>query len=222
MHARVGFGAGRISILQYLESPDSLTRSICLSNVGWMGYEVEVKYRSVDHGLLGQRLTALGASQVGSVGQVDVYLKHPARDFATTNEAFRVRSIGEENRITYKGPRRPGPTKTREEIEIRFADGEEATRQLLDLFKLLGFVPAATIRKTRTSFLLNRAGHSLEVVLDRADGLGDFAEVETLASSEPELPAAQSAVLALAAELGLTEPEPRSYLRMALESQHSA
>ncbi len=219
MHARIGFVAGCISVSQYLEPHDSLTRSICPSNVGWMGYEVEVKFRSVDHAVLEQRLTALGASRVGSVRQVDVYLKHPARDFALTNEAFRVRSIDDENRITYKGPRRTGPTKTREEIEIRFVDGEEAARQLLDLFKLLGFAPVATIRKTRTSFLLNRAGHSLEVVLDRADGLGDFAEVETLASSEPDLPAAQSAVLALATELGLTDSEPRSYLRMALESQ---
>jgi adenylate cyclase, class 2 len=183
-----------------------------------MGYEVEVKYRSVDHGLLEQQLTAQGASQRGSVRQVDLYLNHPSRDFATTNEAFRIRSIGEENRITYKGPRRPGPTKTREEIEIRFADGEVAAGQLLELFKLLGFRPVATIRKTRTSFLLDRAGHSLEVTLDRADGLGDFAEIEALASSELEVPAAQSAVLALATELGLTELEPRSYLRMLLES----
>jgi adenylate cyclase class 2 len=197
---------------------DRLTRSISLSNVTSMGYEVEVKYRSVDHSQLEQRLTALGASPAPSICQIDLYLNHPSRDFAATNEAFRIRSIGEENRITYKGPRRPGPTKTRKEIEIRFTDGDSAAAQLLDLFKLLGFRPVATIRKTRTSFLLKRAGHSLEVALDRAEGLGDFAEIETLAPSEPDLPAAQSAVLALAAELGLTEVEPRSYLRMALES----
>ena len=42
--------------------------------------------------------------------------------------------------------------------------------------------------QTRTSFLLNRAGQSLEVALDRAEGLGDFAEIEALAASEPDLP----------------------------------
>jgi adenylate cyclase, class 2 len=182
-----------------------------------MGYEVEVKYRSVDHALLAQRLAALGAIEAGSVDQVDIYLCHPARDFAVTNEAFRLRSIGDENRITYKGPRKPGPTKTREEIEVRVADGHAAAGQLLHLFELLGFRPAATIRKRRTSFRVNRERQSLEVALDRAESLGDFAEIEALALSEPDLPAAQSAVLALAAELGLTEVEPRSYLRMVLE-----
>jgi adenylate cyclase, class 2 len=184
-----------------------------------MGYEVEVKYRSVDHGHLEWQLTALGATRSASVRQVDVYLNHPSRDFATTNEAFRLRAIGDENRITYKGPRRPGPTKTRKEIEIRFADGAHSAGQLLDLFVLLGFRPVATVSKTRTPFLVTRAGHSLEVTLDRADGLGSFAEIETLAESEPGLPAAQSAVLALAAELGLTDIEPRSYLHMVLDSQ---
>ena len=184
-----------------------------------MGFEVEVKYRSVNHGVLEQRLAELGALPAGSVLQVDTYLCHPARDFTVTNEAFRVRSIGDENRITYKGPRRPGPTKTREEIEIRFADGEQTTGQLLHLFELLGFRPAATIRKERTSFQVNRAGRTLEVSLDRTEGLGPFAEVEALAASEPDLPAAQAAVLALAAELALTEVEPRSYLRMVLETK---
>jgi adenylate cyclase class 2 len=182
-----------------------------------MGYEVEVKYRAVDHGLLERRLAALGAARAESVHQVDVYLNHPARDLAATNEALRVRSWGDENRITYKGPRKPGPTKTREEIEIPFAGGDHALGQLLDIFNVLGFRPVATIRKTRTSFTVDRAGHSLEVALDDAEALGDFAEIETVVSSETDLPAAQSAVLALAAELGLTAVEPRSYLRMALE-----
>ncbi len=196
-----------------------MTSSLWLSNVSCMGYEVEVKYRSVDHALLEQRLIALGASRTPTVRQVDVYLNHPSRDFAATNEAFRLRTIGDENRITYKGPRRPGPTKTRKEIEIRAADGASAAGQLLELFVLLGFRPVATVRKTRTPFLMSRAGHSLEVTLDRADGLGDFVEIEALAESETDLAAAQSAVLALARELGLTDVEPRSYLRMVLDSQ---
>ncbi len=213
---------GRIRVAQYLEPPELLTRMTCPSTVGFMGYEVEVKYRSVDHALLERRLIALGAARSHSVRQADIYLKHPSRDFAMTGEAFRVRSVGVENRITYKGPRKPGPTKTRKEIEIRFADGEEAASQLLGLFDLLGFQPAATVRKSRTSFVLERAALSLEVVLDRAEGLGDFAEIETLAPSEADLPAAQAAVLALAAELALTEVEPRSYLRMTLESRKSS
>jgi len=184
-----------------------------------MGFEVEVKYRSVDHAVLVQRLDEFGAHPAGNVGQEDTYLRHPARDFAVTNEAFRVRSIGDENVITYKGPRRPGPTKTREEIEVSFADGKQTTAQLLRLFELLSFRPAAVIRKERTTFHVSRAGRTLQVALDRVLDLGDFAEIEALVDTEADLPEAQAAVLALAADLGLTQLEPRSYLRMVLESK---
>ena len=123
----------------------------------------------------------------------------------------------QENRITYKGPRRSGPTKTREEIEISVADGDEAFGQLLWLFENLGFRPIATIRKRRTPFHLSNHQHHLEVTLDQAEGLGDFAEIESMAASESDLPAAQAAVLTLAKQLGLTEVELKSYLRMMLD-----
>ncbi len=152
----------------------------------------------------------------------DVYLNHPARDFARTNEAFRIRRIGDENRITYKGPRRSGPTKTREEIEIPFAPGPDRFQQLLRLLENLGFRPVATVRKHRQTFHLNFQEHELEILLDTAEGLGPFAEIEALASSEADLPAAQQAVLALAGLLGLTSVEPRSYLRMILQNRDSA
>jgi adenylate cyclase class 2 len=182
-----------------------------------MGYEVEVKYRLVDHDQLERRLAEQGAAREPVITQEDVYLSHPSRDFAVSNEALRIRRIGVENRITYKGPRLSGPTKTREEIEIAVTSGEGAFNQLVRLFENLGFRPVATVRKSRTPFHLNRQGLAVEVVLDRAVGLGDFAEIEALAATKSELPAAQAAVLALAQELGLTEVEPRSYLRMLLE-----
>ena len=140
-------------------------------------------------------------------------------DFALTNEALRLRRIGEENRITYKGPRREGPTKTRTEIEVTVAAGADAFQQLARLFEVLGFRSVATVRKTRTTFHLVHSAHQMDVSLDHAQGLGDFAEIEILAAGESDLPAAQAAVLALAAELGLTEVEPRSYLRMVLETR---
>ena len=184
-----------------------------------MGYEVEVKYRLVDHDQLERRLAERGAVREPEINQEDIYLSHPSRDFAASNEALRIRRIGAENRITYKGPRLSGPTKTREEIEIAVTSGDVAFQQLLRLFENLGFRPVATIRKSRTPFHLNHDGRAVEVVLDRALGLGNFAEIEVLAATESELPAAQAAVLALADELGLTEVEPRSYLRMTLEAR---
>ncbi len=187
-----------------------------------MSYEVEVKYRLADPDQLHRRLAARGAAGRPAISQEDTYLSHPSRDFAVTNEALRLRRIGGENRITYKGPRKSGPTKTREEIEIVVAPGDDAWRGLLRLFEALGFLPVATIRKRRTPFHLIANRHDVEVAIDQAEGLGDFAEVETLAATDADLPAAQAAVLAVAEQLGLTEVEPRSYLRMTLDEWRPA
>jgi adenylate cyclase, class 2 len=184
-----------------------------------MGYEVEIKYRLVDHDQLERRLVERGADREPVITHEDIYLSHPSRDFALTNEAFRIRRIGAENRITYKGPRLNGPTKTREEIEISLASGDVAFNQLLRLFENLGFRQVATVRKSRAIFHLTLGGRTVDVALDRAMGLGYFAEIEVLAETESELPAAQAAVLALADELGLAEVEVKSYLRMTLDQE---
>ena len=99
------------------------------------------------------------------------------------------------------------------------AEGPEPFRRLLRLLENLGFQPVATIRKQRESFHLRFQDHEMEIALDTAGGLGAFAEIETMASGEADLAAAQQAVLALAGVLDLTEVEPRSYLRMILEAQ---
>jgi adenylate cyclase class 2 len=182
-----------------------------------MSYEVELKYRTTDHAALAARLVAMGASAGPEITHEDAYLNHPSRDFALTNEALRLRRIGEENRITYKGPRHDGPTKTREEIEVPFGDGPESFEPMHRLLTNLGFRPVAVIRKVRRPFHLTYQGRPAEVVLDVAEGLGEFAEVEVIATSEVDLPGAQQAVLALARELGLTEVERRSYLGMTLD-----
>ena len=182
-----------------------------------MSFEIEVKYRSVDHAQLFQLLEGLGAKRGPDEIQEDFYLNHPSRDFAQSHEAFRIRKIGSENRITYKGPRLAGPTKTREEIEIGFTDGPGAYGELSKLFMHLGFRHVATVTKRRRSFELMYEGLEIAVVLDHVEGLGDFAEVETIAPGETEVAAAQGSILSLAANLGLTQAEPRSYLRMILE-----
>ena len=105
-----------------------------------------------DHGLRGRGQIPAGRSRPTpratrdarrdagpAIDQEDIYLSHPSRDFRVTNEALRIRRIGDENRITYKGPRLSGPTKTREEIEISLDHGQVAFEQLLRLLENLGF-----------------------------------------------------------------------------------
>jgi adenylate cyclase class 2 len=188
-----------------------------------MGFEVEMKFRtSESHAELAQRLAAMGAAAGPVQDQEDIYLSHPARDFAQTGEALRVRREGSLNRLTYKGPRHAGPTKTREEIEIAFAAGAGELEKMKRLWQALGFRPVAVLHKRRQPFHLNHRGRAIEVVLDVARDLGAFAEVEALASDSADLAAAQAAVLDLARVLGLSEVEPRSYLRMALELRGQA
>jgi adenylate cyclase class 2 len=182
-----------------------------------MSFEVEIKYRNVDPGDLETRLARLGAQAGATIDQEDLYLNHPARDFARSGEVLRLRREGTRHKITYKGPRQGGPTKTREEIEIGYDGAGENPPQMRRVWEQLGFRPVALLRKQRRPFHLVHQGRPVEVVLDLAEDLGTFAEVETIAHDDADLPAAQAAVVDLAQQLGLTEVEPRSYLRMNLE-----
>jgi adenylate cyclase class 2 len=182
-----------------------------------MGYEVELKFRVVDRPALLAALQRHGAEAGNAIVQEDHYLAHPVRDYAATDEALRLRREGPYNAVTYKGPKQGGPTKTREELEVFFAPGDRTFDELRRLFERLGFRPVRTIRKTRRLMALRSHDRDMTVALDEVDGLGTFAEVETLAADEADLRPAQAAVLAVVAELGLAEVEPRSYLRMHLE-----
>ena len=182
-----------------------------------MSFEVEQKFRTEGHSEVASRLAALGAEAGPRVEQEDAYWNHPARDFARSHEALRLRRVGIENAITYKGPKHAGPTKTREEVEVPFLEGPDGMERMGRVFEALGFRPVALIRKERTPYRLICEGRAVEVVLDVAEEIGTFVEVEAIADGEDDLAEAQRVVMSLAATLGLTEIEPRSYLRMALE-----
>ena len=182
-----------------------------------MSYEIELKFRTRDHERVAARLEELGAAKRATVHQEDIYLNHPSRDFAATHEAFRLRKVGDWNALTYKGPKRQGPAKTREEIEIPYESGSEAAESMHRMQGLLGFRTVATIRKSRTAYTLVHDDWPVEVALDEAENLGSFVEIEVIAESENAIAKAQAVVLSLAKELHLDDIESRSYLRMSLE-----
>jgi adenylate cyclase class 2 len=182
--------------------------------------EVEVKYRQPDWTGVQRQLAAWGATQHDSRIEVDHYFNAPDRDFARTDEALRLRSIGPLNRFTYKGPRIDAATKTRKEVEVPLGEGPEAAALAVQFLLGLGYRSVAVISKTRQIYSLHREGFAAEVCLDDAGEVGRFVEVE-IPSSEEQFPAARAALLALAQELGLNEVEPRSYLRLHLELRAS-
>ena len=71
----------------------------------------------------GRQLAAWGAVARPAREDTDHYFNAPDRDFAQTDEAFRLRRIGTGELLTYKGPKRDADTKTRTEVELRLADG---------------------------------------------------------------------------------------------------
>jgi len=182
-----------------------------------MSIEIEVKFRVADRNDLIERVVAIGAERISEIVQTDTYYSHPARDFAVTDEALRLRTGGGQTDLTFKGPKRGGPTKTREEIEVVLAGTPGSEEQMTRLLSRLGFRPLITIAKSRVLFQVTMNGKRMQVAVDEVQSLGSFAEVETIAQTDAEVPDAQRVVLDLSRALRLTDVEPRSYLRMALE-----
>ena len=178
-------------------------------------YEVELKFPIADPRVFISRVIALGADPPETIEQCDRYFNHPARDFGTSNEAFRVRTSGDRHFVTYKGPLLDSRTKTRREIEIPL-EGIDAGEQFGEMLQLLGFRPVRSVQKRRTKYPLRWQGREFEVAVDEVAELGTFVEIETLAD-EASRRAALDAILALVDQFQLPAAERRSYLTMLLE-----
>ncbi|MFN4260186.1 MAG: class IV adenylate cyclase [Gemmataceae bacterium] len=177
--------------------------------------EIEMKFPVTDHGALESRLREWPAEARETLDEADHYFNAPDRDFACTDEALRLRRIGPVNRVTYKGPKQAGPTKTRVEIEVPLEAGEHIAQDFMRLLCQLGYRPVAVVRKRRRIFTLPRQDFQVEICLDEVEDLGLFAEVEIVAA-EHHQDSAQEVLQAIAAELGLQKAERRSYLEMLL------
>lgn len=180
--------------------------------------EVEAKYPVHDLDKFRNQLEAMGASVGDSVRQADEYFAHPARDFAQTSEAFRLRSIGKENRLTYKGPLLDSTTKTREEIEIAFPSGPDVRESMRQLLTALGFNSVRVVEKIRQTFHLDWGERQFEVCLDHLPTLGDYVELETT-SNEDDWQNARDTLVAFANELHLSNSERRSYLELLIAAK---
>ena len=185
-----------------------------------MQLEVEQKFPISDQAPLRQQLLALGCQFQAPLEQADLYFAHPARDFAQTDEALRLRRSGDEACITYKGPKLDATTKTRRELELPII-GEQGYDRYRELLELLGFQPVMEVRKTRTPGTLRWEAADIEIALDDVSGLGTFIELELLSSPE-NMEAAKAKVDSLASRLGLHSPQRRGYLDLLLEKQPAA
>jgi adenylate cyclase class 2 len=179
-------------------------------------YEIEVKVRA-DHDPVRDRLRARDAERVGQVRQADTYYDHPARSFATTDEALRIRrekpADGDPaTRLTYKGPLVESASKTREEIETNVGDADAFDAILLEL----GFEPAPEVSKERELFTLE--GYT--VALDTVDRVGSFVEIERQGTGA-EIETLREGARNLLRDLGLdpTDHVRTSYLELVLDAR---
>ena len=202
-----------------------------------MPYEVEQKFPVSNMPALQERLSALGATIGETHVEADLYFAHPARDFAQTDEALRIRRIGGDcpnfcaskngtvplgttapkSFITYKGPKIDATTKTRLEIDLPLPDGEESSNNWRSLLEALGFEPVGEVLKRRRKARILWQNQAIECSLDDVQGLGEFCELE-LITNFADLEPAKACIAALAEKLDLKQSERRSYLELLLET----
>lgn len=184
-------------------------------------YEVEFKFHLADVAALEKSLVRLAARFRDPIEQVDRYFAHPCRDFGRTDEAVRLRRVGEAVELTWKGPRTDAAAKTRREIElpVRAPEGGAAdtVERWTELLEALGFRRVTDVAKRRRPARVVWQGTEVDVAIDRVTGLGDFVELE-IRAAPGEVPMAQACLQSLAQELGCSAAERRSYLELILQS----
>ncbi len=180
--------------------------------------EIEMKFAVDNLRQVEDMLRQQTTSEPEQRADADRYFNAPDRDFAKTDEALRLRSIGSKNFITYKGPKIDAQTKTRTELELPLPEGPHVPEQFGRLLQHLGYRFVAQVEKCRTIYHLRRAAFDLEVCLDDVRDVGTYVELEIVAPAE-QLDAARAALLEVAGELGLTRSERRSYLQLLLEKR---
>jgi adenylate cyclase, class 2 len=180
-------------------------------------YEVEQKHLVSDESHLFERLAERGVQVGPRVEQVDRYFAHPCRDFSKTDEALRIRTVGDQSFVTFKGPKIDTTTKTRHEIELPLDAGDRDGTQFGELLESLGFKPVAVVKKRRRKFEIASGGRKVEGALDEVEHVGQYVELELIAE-QSGLDEAKRIIATLATELQLGSVERRSYLEMLLEN----
>jgi adenylate cyclase, class 2 len=174
-----------------------------------MPLEIEIKLRITAPEAVRARLIAAGAQRCRQVLEHNQLFDTPDNTLRTAGCGLRIREAAPfaaggqrpaQTVLTFKGARRPGELKIREEIETEVGDAPA----LQTILNRVGFRAVVSYEKRRESWLL--AG--CEVTLDEMPRLGWFAEIET---SDPQT------IPVVRAQLGLEQAEvvPESYVELA-------
>lgn len=130
---------------------------------------IEVEVKAVSNRKVKENIKEKG-ELLEEIRQKDIYLNHPNRDFAKTDEALRLRKSNKCVFLTYKGPKIDKETKSREEIEERV----ESLKKSLKIFESLKFNKTEVVEKKR---LIYKIG-DYKASIDKVKNLGEFIELE--------------------------------------------
>ncbi len=174
-----------------------------------MPLEIEIKMKVDDLDAIERRVIDAGGEFVADMLEKNTYFDSRDRAFTGADQGLRIRqefgaSDGSlrQTVMTYKGPREPGLTKKREEIEFALDHAEAAT----EILERLGFGISLAFEKSRKRYRLA----DCIIELDILEALGRFVEIEG--------PSDES-VLAMRDRLGLADFEVVSKGYAALVAQ---
>ncbi len=168
--------------------------------------EIEAKARVRDLSEIEKKLVELKAEFIKEEEQEDLYFNHACKDFSKTDEALRLRKVGEKTFLTYKGAKIEKLTKTREEYEVEVDNFNNAKK----ILEKLGFKEVAKVKKKRRYFRLKE----YLISLDEVQKLGSFVEIEKKANEyDPK------ELIEFLKTLGAEDIERRSYLELLLLSE---
>ncbi|MDX1980021.1 MAG: class IV adenylate cyclase [Bryobacteraceae bacterium] len=164
--------------------------------------ETEIKIAVTGFERIRARLKSLGfARSQPRLFEANMLFDTPGADLRSGGRLLRVRRVGKQTILTYKGPAETGRHKSREELEIVVSD-EAMCQAILDR---LGFKPTFRYEKYRTEY---------------SDGRGVVTLDQTPIGNYLELEGAAGWIDSTAAKLGFTEADyiTSSYGRLYLES----
>lgn len=146
-----------------------------------MSLEIEIKMPMAeldpDFTKVRDRLAQAGAKLVIRLAETNIFLDRPDHSLRHSDQGLRVRLEHDRDDktadaviITHKGPRLPGPTKTRPETELKVSNVTDAVA----LLNTLGFHETLRFQKHRDRWSLD----GCHVELDHLPMLGSFVEIE--------------------------------------------
>jgi adenylate cyclase class 2 len=176
-----------------------------------MATELEYKAHVPSHSPIRRRLRQLKAKFIRRVLETNIHFDTRHQTLLSRGSGLRIRMFRDLSSrrkkmpptITFKGPLRKGPYKSREEIETTIGDYQE----MVDLLEPLGLHERIRFEKRRESWSLpvGRPPQTCKVELDQVPVLGSFVEIEG-----PNVRAIRAALKLLG--LGQTKPIREGYV----------